>query len=298
MYDKQVIRRRRAVLAVLVALSIVLLTGYFGEGNGGFFHGLQRAGQTVLSPIEAGASRAFQPVRDLVGGTGDIFTAKSQNKKLKKELAATRTELAQAQTAIRDNQQLRALVNLPRTAGFPATPRVTGRVIWKSPTAWYSTIEIDIGRSDGVRVDQPVITGDGLIGKVSEVTGGTAVVTLITDASSAVSAEIEPDGASGVVKPSVGDPNDMQVEFIQKGKSVTTGQSVVTSGFASGQLESIFPRGIPIGRVTRVSTDELELYRTVHIQPYADFRKIDYVQVLKTHPRVAAPPPGLGGGGP
>ena len=135
MYDKQVIRRRRAVLGVLVLLSIVLLTGYFGEGNGGFFHGLQSTGQTVLSPIEAGASRAFKPVRDLVNGTGDIFSAKSENKKLKKDLAATRTQLAGAQTAIHDNAQLRALLNLPRTPGFPTTKHVTGRVIWKSPTA-------------------------------------------------------------------------------------------------------------------------------------------------------------------
>ncbi len=68
MYDKQVVRRRRAVLAVLVGLSIVLLTGYFGEGSGGFFHSIQSGAQTVLSPIEDGASRAFKPVRDLVSG--------------------------------------------------------------------------------------------------------------------------------------------------------------------------------------------------------------------------------------
>jgi rod shape-determining protein MreC len=295
-YDKQVIRRRRAVLAVLVLLSIVLLTGYFGEGNGGFFHGLQRTGQTILSPIEAGASRAFKPVRDLVGGTGDIFSAKSENKKLKKDLAATRAQLAQSQTAVRENEQLRALVNLPHTPGFPTTRRVTGRVIWKSPTAWYSTIEVDVGMSDGVKVDQPVVTGDGLVGKVSQVTGGTAIVTLITDPSSAVTSEVEPGGAFGVVKPNVGDPNDMRLEFIQKGKNVSTGQSVITGGFASGGLESIYPRGIPIGRVTKVSTDELELYRTVHIQPYADFRRMDFVQVLITHPRTIQAPPGSGGG--
>src|SRR3954464_10078275 len=103
MYGKQAVRRRRAVLAVLVLLSIVLLTGYFGEGSGGFFHGLQSAGQTVLSPIEAGGSRPSKPVRDLVNGTGDIFSAKSENKKLRKELGATRTQLAQAETAIHDN---------------------------------------------------------------------------------------------------------------------------------------------------------------------------------------------------
>ena len=68
------------MLAVLVGLSIVLLTGYFGEGSGGFFHSLQSGAQTVLSPIEDGASRAFKPVRDLVGWFGDVFNAKGENK--------------------------------------------------------------------------------------------------------------------------------------------------------------------------------------------------------------------------
>ena len=130
MYDKQVVRRRRAVLVILVLLSIVLLTGYFGEGNSGFFHGLQSTGQAILSPIESGASRAFSPVRNLVNGIGDLFDAKSQNKQLRKDLAAARTELAQSQTAIRDDQQLRALVNLPKVSGCPGQyRRVTGRVI-------------------------------------------------------------------------------------------------------------------------------------------------------------------------
>ena len=295
MYDKQVVRRRRATLAVLVALSIFLLTGYFNEGDGGFFHGLQRTGQAVLSPIESGASRAFKPVRDLVGGTGDIFTAKSQNKQLRAELATTRTQLAQAQTALHDNAQLSKMLKIDATPGVQGIPRVTARVIWKSPTAWYSTVEIDKGSGDGVRVDQPVITGDGLVGKVTAVTGGSATVTLITDASSSVSAEVVPNGASGNVQPNVGDPNDMRLEFIQKGKNVTTGQTIVTSGFRSGALQSLYPKGIPIGRVTKVSTDELELYRTVHIQPFADFQRMDYVQVLRTHPQEPNAPAGSGG---
>ena len=99
MYDKQVVRRRRAVLAVLVGLSIVLLTGYFGEGSGGFFHSIQSGAQTVLSPIEDGASRAFKPVRDLVGWFGDVFNAKDENKQLKKDLAAARSQGIHADVA-------------------------------------------------------------------------------------------------------------------------------------------------------------------------------------------------------
>src|SRR4051812_3313443 len=179
-----------------------MLTGYFGESTGGPLHRFQSGVQTIFSPIEAGASRAFKPIRDLGGWFGDVFDAKGENKKLKKDLADTRTQLAQAQTLARDDAQLRKLVTLNASPSFPTTKRVTGRVIWKSPTAWYSTLEIDVGRSDGVKVDQPAITGDGLVGKVSQVTGGTAVITLISDSESAVSAQIGTDGAHGIVQPS------------------------------------------------------------------------------------------------
>ncbi len=281
MYDKQVVRRRRAALAVLVGLSIVLLTGYFGEGSGGVLHGVQRGAQEVLSPIQAGASRALKPFRDLAGWTGDVFDAKDENKRLKTELADARRDLARSQTAVRDNEQLRQMVGLPRREGFPqGTNPVTARVIARSPTVWYSNVQINRGSGDGVKVDQPVVTGDGLVGKVTSVTGGNATVTLITDATSAVSAQIVPNGANGVVKPAVGNPNDLRLEFLEKGKNVRKGQTVVSSGFTSARLESLFPRGIPIGRVKRVETDELELYQLVHIQPFAELRRMDYVQVL------------------
>src|SRR3954451_5651826 len=287
MYDKQVVRRRRAVLAVLVGLSIVLLTGYFGEGSGGFFHSLQSGAQTVLSPIEDGASRAFKPVRDLVGWFGDVFDAKDENKTLKKDLAAARAEGANAAVLERENLELRKQLQLTGDLGYQSSSRLTARVIVKSPRVWYPTVTIDAGRSDGVRKDMPVLTGDGLVGKVTSTTGGTATVTLITDGSSYVPAEIEPDGAHGIVTPSVGDPNDMQLQYIGKNHPVKEGAKLVTSGSAPGPLQSIFPRGIPIGEVSRVEAGELDLYRKVHIRPWADLRRLDFLTVLTGKPQTA-----------
>src|SRR3954453_21522808 len=249
MYDKQVVRRRRAVLAVLVGLSIVLLTGYFGEGSGGFFHSLQSGAQTVLSPIEDGASRAFKPVRDLVGWGGDVFDARDENKKLKKEPAGAREQSPNAAVLERENAQLRGQLKLSEGLGYTNASRETARVIVKSPTVWYSTVTIDKGRGDGIRVDQPVINGDGLVGHVSAVSGGTATVTLLTDSSSSVSAQIEPDGALGIVRPNVGDPTDMQLQSISKNHPLTKGPKVLAPGSEPGPLESLCPRGKGIGEV-------------------------------------------------
>ena len=295
MYDKQVVRRRRAVLAVLVGLSIIMLTGYFGESTGGPLHRFQGGVQTLLSPIEAGASRAFSPIRNLAGWFGDVFDAKGENKDLKKQLADTRSQLVATQAAARDDTQLRKQLALDDQLNIGSSDRLQARIIWKSPTAWYSTVQINKGRGEGVRRNQPVITGDGLVGKITSVNGGTATVTLITDSSSNVSAQIEPDGANGIVRASLGDPNDMRLDFIQKGHPVKVGQNVATSGFGSGKLASIFPRGIPIGRVSKVSSNELELYRQVHIKPFADFRRMDYVQVITSKLKQPAPVPGAGG---
>jgi rod shape-determining protein MreC len=285
-YDRKVIRRRRAVLGVFVALSLFLLTAYFGESPGGVLHGIQRGAQEVLQPVESGATKVFKPFRDLFNWVGDAFDANSENKKLKKELAQARRDLAQSQTAVRDNEQLRALVELPKTDGFPqGVDPVTARVIARSPTDWSSTIQVDKGRGDGVRVDQPVITGDGLIGRIASATGGTATVQLITDGESNVSAQIVPDGVDGVIRTPIGKPNDLQLDYIRKGREIRQGQTVITSGFRAGRLESLYPRGIPIGRVRSVNADELETYQRVHVQPFADFRRIDFVQILTGRPQ-------------
>ena len=281
MYDRKVIRRRRAVLGVFLALSLFALTAYFGESPSGMLHGIQRGAQEVLSPIEAGASKVFKPFRDLFNWVGDAFDANSENKKLKKELAQARTELARARTATRENEQLRAMVNLHKEPGFPqGTDPVTARVIARSPSDWSSTIQINKGSDDGVKADQPVITGDGLVGKIAQASSGTATVELITDGESSVSAAIVPDGIDGVVRTPVGEPNDLQLDFVQKGRRIREGQTVVTSGFKAGRLESLYPRGIPIGTVREVDRDELETYQRVHVDPFADFRRIDFVQVL------------------
>jgi rod shape-determining protein MreC len=291
LFDSKVVRRRRAALAIFVTLSIVMLTAYFGESRGGLFHTLQRGAQEAFAPIETGTDRALKPFRDFFSWFGDTRAAKGENADLRKEVEDLRKRVAESSTVEQDARQLRGLVDLERSDGFPdGTEPVAARVIARSPTVWYSSIKIDKGSSDGIREDQPVIAAGGLAGKVSSVTQGTAEVTLITDASSAVSAQIMPDGATGIVKPEVGKPQDLLLEFVQRGRRVTEGTTVVTSGFTSDRVESLFPRGVAIGRVSRVDIDEIERYQRVHIKPFAEIRGIDIVQVLtqKGEPQEAA----------
>ncbi len=294
MHDRKTIRRRRATLAVFVALSIAILTAYFGESSGGFFHALQRGSQETFAPIETGASRAFKPGRDLVSWVGDTIDAKDQNEQLREEVDRLTKEVAEARTAQRDAAQLKGLVGLQKAEGFPqGTEPLAARVIARSPNVWYSAVKIDKGSSDGVRIDQPVIAAaaddaapatGGLAGRVTSVTGGTATVTLISDASIGVGAQVMPAGAAGVVRPEVGDPRDLLLDLVHGGR-VTENAVVVTSGFRTDRADSLFPRGIPIGRVSQVDLDEVDIYQRVHLKPFADLRRLDIVQVLTRRPR-------------
>jgi rod shape-determining protein MreC len=297
MYDRKVVRRRRAALAVFVALSIAILTAYFGESGGGLFHTLQRGAQEAFAPVETGASRALKPPRDFFGWAGDTIDAKKENKDLKRDVQDLRTRLAAAETELRDKKEVEALTALRRENYFPdATAPVTARVIARSSTVWYSSLKIDKGSSDGVRIDQPVIAAGGLVGKTTSVTSGTAEVRLITDGQSGVSAQVFPEGVTGVVRPEVGNPDDLLLEHVESGRRVTENTLVITSGFTSSRTESLFPRGIPIGRVTKVDLDELETYQRVHVKPFADLHTIDLVQVL-TRRGVAQEAASIGGAG-
>jgi rod shape-determining protein MreC len=286
---RKTVRRRRAILAVLVAASLVLLTMYFGESANGGLHSVQRGVLEVLAPVQEGANKALKPFRDLFGWIDDTLKAKKDVKRLERERNDLRAEAIGAEEAIRENEQLRGLLHMDRRPELASYQPVTARVIGRSPTVWYETINVDKGTGDGVRVDQPVIDGDGLVGKVTAVTGDASQVTLITDHSSGVSATVlssnpqdSANGLTGVVQAAVGSPYDLLLDFVSRKANVKPGERVITSGSRSSRLESLFPPGIPIGVVTKVDNAELTLYERVHVRPFADLRRLDFVQVL-TH---------------
>jgi len=276
-YRKQV-RRRRAVLTLLIIGSFLLLTITYGQSSSG----LQGGVSTVFSPLQTVADRALKPARDLVGWFDETFEARGENDRLREELEQARLQAVAGQEALQENAQLRKLVELDRgpVLATSAYEAVTARVIARSPTVWHSAVGIDVGSGDGVRVDDPVISGDGLVGHVSSVQSGSAQVTLITDHTSAVTAKVLPGGAQGMVRPDVGDPEDLVLDFIVSARKIGAGQAVVTAGWRAGEIASLYPAGLPIGEVSKASIVEQEASQQVHLRPYADLANLDIVQVL------------------
>lgn len=281
MYRKQV-RRRRAVLVALIVLSLVLLSSHFSEADSGPLHTLQRGVATVLSPIGAGAERALKPARDLVNWFDETFQARGENDQLKAEVAELRQTISETESALGENQQFEKMLDIDRSAavsggGFEP---VTARIVGRSPTVWFSTVGIDAGSSSGIERNDAVVNGDGLVGRIRDVTGSTAQVELITDPDNAVSARVLPDGPTGIVAPVAGDPTDLELDFIDSQQDVAENDILVTAGWSNLQISSAYPAGIPIGRVSQTETGDQQEFQRIHVTPFADLRQLEYVQVL------------------
>lgn len=287
MHDKT-IRRRRAVLALLVVVSLILLTDYFGESPSSPLHSLQRGVVAVLSPIQDGASKVLSPVRDVTNWFSTTLKAKSQNAHLVAENERLNKDLALDQYDSIEYARDQTLLKLDATDNLRSHGLVAANVIDRDPLLWYQQITIDKGSDDGVKVNDPVIGQDGLVGEISVViSGSSSVVTLITDPKFAAAAMIEDTtGVSGVLQPDVGNPSTLQLTDIPTASSsqVQTGQVVVTSGFRDTNdpvIESYYPPGIPIGTIsTQNPQDSITTNQQVQVTPFVNLAQLSVVQVL------------------
>jgi len=285
-HDKQV-RRRRAVLALLVAVSLILLTAYFGETPNSPLHNVQRGVAEVLSPVEQGASQVLAPVRSVAGWFSSTFHAKTQVKQLQQQVARLTNEYAQAKSALLQNRQLSAELHLDTSLNLSSYHPVSADVILRDPTLWYQTINVDKGSDDGVSLHDPVVGDGALVGEVTEVSATVSVVTLITDHTLSVTARVlDANGDTGELVPAVGNPDELVLQYLQPPNpgqvqnGPQQGQLVVTAGFKSGPLESYFPADIPIGNVLPVDENQLLNNGTIQVAPQANLRSVDVVQIL------------------
>ncbi len=269
------------MLGVLVVLSLALITIYFRESSSGGLHAAQSAGATVLRPFEVGAERVARPFRDVYGYFSGLVSAKSENKKLRREIDSLRQQVIQNQTAAAENEDLRRLLGFRDSPRFPAEyTAVNARVISRADSEFEQQVVIAAGSADGIPLHSPVVSADGdLAGEVSLIASHEAQVTLLTDPSSAVSALDLKTGAIGIVKHGQG-AGSLILDRVTKDQNVREGDTIVTAGTVSGSLPSLYPRGIQIGRVTSVGQSDIALYKQIQVSPFVDFSGLDAVAVL------------------
>jgi len=283
-HDK-VVRRRRAVLALLVIVAIVLLTDYFGESSSSPLHSVQRGIVAVLSPVQDGASKVLSPVRDVSNWVSSTVNAKTQRDQYKQDYENAERQLAVAKQNAIDSKQLRKEVGLDQTLGINAYDPVTASVTGRNSSLWYQQVEVNAGSGAGVHLNDPVVADGALVGKVSLVTGSSAFVTLITDHTVNVAAEVQDaNGDSGVLEPDVGNPGALLLSELPNHANISPDQLVVTAGFSDpadpSQSGSLYPPAIPIGKVANFSQNTLLNNGQVPVTPLASLRHFTAVQIL------------------
>jgi rod shape-determining protein MreC len=280
------------VVGVLVLLALVLITVSFRESSNGFLHRVGGAGATVLRPFEVGAERVARPFRDAYGYIAGLVHAKQENERLRAALDKARQEANQGRSAAQENDTLRQQLDYIDSPLFPRDFRpVNTRVLGRPASPFEQQVIIAAGSDSGIKIDAPVITQDGLVGRVTALTGSSAQVTLLTDEESAVPS-LDRDSttnARGLVRRGESD-GSLILDRVPKEANVNEGDQIVTAGSRSKQFPSLFPRGIAIGTVTSVGRTDTSPFTHVQIEPFVDFGSLDSVIVLVAKRPVPAIP--------
>lgn len=267
------------VLVVLVLGALTLLTISFRSPTAGALHDLQGAGSSALRPFQIAATRVAQPFRDAYDYLDSLANAKAENAKLRKEIAFFRsTQLLKSEKA-REYDSLVRLMHYEQGATFPnGYSAVNARVISDSAGPFAQTLTIAAGSSSGIRENAPVVSGDGLIGRVSNVFSDTAVVTLLSDPNSPVPALDLHTGVRGLVHPGPG--GALIFDDVKKQYKVDAADVLVTLGTIDPRYPDLYPSGIPIGKTSAPTVTDTASFLQVQVQPFGNLSSLDSVAVL------------------
>ena len=266
-------------------LALILVTVSFRESDGGPVGSVQNAGATALRPFEVAGGRVARPFRDAYDWFDSLFNARSDAKKARTENEQLRQRVIQNDAAASEVAQLKKLLDFKEGPSFPKDYNgLAASVIVRPSSAFAQSVVVSVGSCDGVEKDAPVVTGDGLVGLVTRTACHASRVTLLTDESSAVSALDVKTDAAGVVMHGGVAGSTLVLSFVPKEDRINRGDTIVTAGWRTKNLSSLYPRNLAIGKVTSVNQSDTDLYKQVQVEPFADFTSIDAVLVLVRKP--------------
>jgi rod shape-determining protein MreC len=268
------------VLGGLVVLALALITISFREADDGPLHDAQAAVASALQPLTIAVERVARPFRDAYGWTADLVAARAENERLRAQNEQLRQAVIQNESALQSLVEVKKLLQYVEGPTFPGEyTAVNTSVVSRPARAFEQEVVLPVGTDDGVEPDAPVVTAEGLVGRVTYLTADSARVTLLTDESSAVSATDLRTGATGLVENGQ-TGNSLVMTRVRKEDNVEVGDEIVTSGWTSGDLSSLYPKNILVGRVTSVGQTQTDLYQQVQIASDVDFAALDAVAVL------------------
>src|SRR6185312_9406939 len=282
--SKNRVIRRRAVVGLLVAASLTLLTMSYREGSTGVVGSVQNGAVEVTAPFASVAHRVTSPFVDGWHWTTSLINARDQTALLHQLQAQEGRDASMIRQLQAENATYQRLAHWVQQN--PHFKTVSGSVIMQSPDSDTPSVTLGIGSSSGVQVNDPVIapvsSGGALVGRVADVTGNTATVQVLLDPAIGVTAAVQGrQGANGTIVPSTGTPGELTMAEVPQSVLDDNGATVVTTGY-TGKLKSLYPDGIPIGRVTYVQNDDLgQQNKQIQVTPFVNFDNPSGVVVLE-----------------
>lgn len=281
-------RESRLLLILLVAVAFALITVDIKGGESSPLRGARRAAAAALGPIERGAAGAVDPVAGYLRAIRDAGSHQQRLDQITKENTELRQRLASSDAASGRTKQLDQLL---RTAGAGGYTVKAAQVIAIGPAQGFSwTITIDAGSDDGLTRDMTVINGEGLVGRITTVAPTTATVLLASDPGFTAGVRLSGSDEIGFAAGQGASP--MKIELLNGRAQVKEGDRLVTFGSHSGRP---FVPGVPVGKVVKVEATAGQLTKTILIEPFVQFTRLDLVGVVvvppRTDPRDAVLPP-------
>ncbi|MHB8513189.1 MAG: rod shape-determining protein MreC [Actinomycetota bacterium] len=263
-------RRVRILLIVLLITSIALVTIDVRSHGNGPLSKLGNAVASVLGPLQDGLSHITRPIGNFFAGFTEVGSLKAEIKRLQEEIALINTDRGTISSLMTENDELRKLLHLDTNLGFKTR---AAEVIGRDPSNFEQALVIDAGTSKGIRKGMAVISAEGLVGRIVEVSRDTATVLLIVDARSSVAARLATSHEVGTLDGQ--GSGTLEFQLLDPYANVAAGDDVVTTG-ESG----IFPPRIRIGKIIQVDATGGNPTRLTFVKPYVDFTSLDFVLVV------------------
>lgn len=265
MFSKKIVMIVGVIVLITVNLIILSVTSRS-------YH-TSRPGQTAIffiTPFQKITTRSISFIRDVWSDYFCLVAVKQENDKLKKALGRAIEKNNQFNEIEIFNLRLRKLLNFRKNMAGQA---LVAEVIGKDPSPWFKTITIDKGKSDGVEKGLPVLMPEGIVGQVVYASLHSSKVLLLVDQISAIDALVQRTRARGIIK---GDSTG-QCFFMYalRKHDIRAGDTIVSSG-----LDTVFPKGLRIGKVSEVIKSNLGIFQEVIVTPYIDFEKLEEVLVV------------------
>lgn len=243
---------------------------------GGYLSSILRIALDPFVGAQQWLSSRYLAISEFVTVPRDVASLRQRNAELENKVSSLETQIVQLQQQLREAQIADALLGFAR--GRPENEYIAGSVIGRDPIPFLRYVQIDKGSDDGVRRGMPVVTQQGLIGRIDAVTAGAARVLLITDAGAAVNVRLQATQTDAMLTGSV--TGELNLEMIPQNIVVKPGDLVLTSG-----LGGSFPADIVVGQVASVRKRETDLFQTASIQPAANLGSLHAVLVITNfHP--------------